>query len=285
MKRTALLLLALASLATALDFVHLTDTHVTDQRGALPAIATARWHLRDSHFNLEHVLDRFNGPSAPAFLLITGDLIDAYSIEGAGPQIDFFRKAVERARTPLFLVLGNHDLTRFGKAGSPLVADEARAAWRQAFPVFKDGTYYAFRKQEGRTNYLFLALDNGQSADVNPAYAARQIAWLKEQIAARPRDTVILAMHIPLGRDAFSVLLKEAVAGTPSVVLALAGHRHTNAIEDIDLGARRLTQVRTGGLFLDEANWRLIRLMEDRIEVFAPGQSTEVARRIPPAQP
>src|SRR5512133_2300690 len=66
-----------------LDFVHVSDTHVTNLKEVHPAIAASLQHRRETAARLPKVLQRLSGAPAPAFILITGDLVDGYSYDGA----------------------------------------------------------------------------------------------------------------------------------------------------------------------------------------------------------
>lgn len=276
-----------------LEFIHISDTHVVNLEGVHPKLVAAREHFRDSGATLHRLLERLGRESPPAFVLNTGDLIDAYCFDGPSGQpvrgqIERFKAVHGGNRLPLFLALGNHDIHRYRQAeGKPgpvadqSLAAEARRSWRRAFDCFREATYYSFRQQVGGTTYVFLVLDNGEDPARNPEFAAEQLRWFKEQLASHPRDAVILAMHVPLGDDAFSNSVKAAAAKTEGVLLSLAGHRHTDEIEEIDLGSRRLTQVRTAALGYGADHWRRIRLFEDRVEITATGRPEQVLRAIP----
>lgn len=123
-------------------------------------------------------------------------------------------------------------------------------------------------------------LDDGEAKGRNDEYAATELAWLKRQIASHPRDAIILAMHIPLVQAPFWQGLKPILVDAPNVVLSIAGHRHTDGVEEVDLGPRRLTQVRTAALFMDAGNWRKLRLLPDRIEIFATGKPAQLEKTV-----
>ena len=273
---------------SALDFIQLTDTHVTELRGVAPALAKTRGHFSGSGKALgeyfEALADPVGRPYRPAFFLITGDLIDAFRFAGAGGgqvdgQIAAFRRATSRSPAPLYLALGNHDITDWGlAAGEPdsdqSSAGEARAAWIAAEESFRRGTYYNFEKHVGSTAYLFLVLDNAYNSG---RIADEQMAWLRRQVEGQGQRVLILAMHIPLGEDANSRAIKSALSAA-RVALVLAGHRHSNGIEEIPLGGGQAVQVRTAAFGYGASNWRRIRLLDGRIEVFATGQPDRLER-------
>jgi hypothetical protein len=274
------------------EFVHISDTHVADFEGVHPKLVAAREHFRHSAQTLKGLLERLGRESPPPFVLNTGDLVDTYCFDSPSGapvygQIERFREALGGTRLQVFLALGNHDIHRYRQAqGQPgpipdsSVAEEARRSWRRAFDCFRNGTYYSFGQQVGQTAYLFLVLDHAESPVRDREFAAVQLAWLKRQLAAHPQDAVILAMHIPLGEDEFSQSLKAAITGANNVLLSLAGHRHTDEVEEIEAGGRRLTQVRTAALGYGADHWRRIRLLEDRVEITATGHPEQVVKTV-----
>ena len=278
------------------EFLQLTDTHVTDLSGVAQPLATARDHFRHTGDELAKFLAGPTRPPGSEFVLITGDLIDGFSFAaGDGRrvfgQIDAFRRAIGTSRVPVFLLLGNHDLTHYGlsaaakPAADQAYAGEARAAWVTAFPCFRSGTYYAIEKQVGAMQYVILNLDNGYSAAGSqdpPAFrmAHEQLYWLRRQTETHAGATVIVALHVPLGIDEGSQAIKRAMSGARNIALILAGHNHKDGIEDVALGESVAVQVRTAAFGYGVNNWRRIRLHPDRIEVFATGKQDVVEKTI-----
>ena len=261
-----------------------------DLTGVHPELARMRKHYAHSAATLPEFLGR---KTSATFVLATGDLIDAFCFEGASGdvcgQLDRFKSIHGRSRVPVYLALGNHDVQRYRYSATPpsLVSDRsiaaaARAAWRSNFKCFRKGTYYSFRKKVGRTSYLFLILDNGDTRDA--AFASGQLQWLNKQIWSSRDDAVILAMHIPLGDNAFSKAVKDTIAKSDRPVLALVGHRHTDAVEDLAAG-RSFVQVRTAIFARAGSEGRVIRLLKDRMEVCATGDAARIVRTISVTRP
>jgi len=288
--RIAVLLLVIASLGRAagpaVDFIQITDTHVVDLAGVHPALVKAREHFAKTGAAFEQYLEGVAKPPRPAFLLHTGDIADAYCFDrAAGPAvcrgIERFKPILKRSPVPVYLTLGNHDIHayRHEEANPRPIADHsvaprARAEWAKTARSLRSGTYYSFRRRAGKTSYVFLVLDNGdRSLAKDSAFSAGQLTWLKRQVSANRKAALILVMHVPLGDDAYSNEIKSALAGSDRVVLSIAGHRHSDGLEEIALGGRRFTQVRTAAFGYGEGNWRRFRLLEDRIEIGAPGKS------------
>ncbi|MBM3854785.1 MAG: hypothetical protein FJ399_16805 [Verrucomicrobia bacterium] len=278
------------------EFLHLTDTHVVDLREVAPPLAAARNHFRQTGAELEKFLAGPSRPPGAEFILVTGDLIDGFSFAAADGrrvfgQIEAFQRATARCRVPLFLLLGNHDITHYGlsAAGKPAadqaVAGEARAAWMAAAPSLRQGTYYGLERQAGERRYVILALDNGYSAAGSNdgggfRLAHEQQFWLRRQTEMHARATIILALHVPLAGDSGSQAIKSAVSGARNVALILGGHNHKDGLEDVALGESTAVQVRTAAFGYGVNNWRRVRLHPDRIEVFATGQLATVEKTI-----
>lgn len=296
MRPLVLLLWPLLSAQTPqpLDFVHITDTHVARFDGVHKSLAFQRLQNAFATPALAGFLEKLKA-QPPAFLLHTGDAIDAVCFAGIQEsevcgQMEHFREIMAKSPVPYYLALGNHDIERYLLAGTPpratgdqSIAAAARKQWRAAAPALREGTYYAFQKESAGTAYRFLVLDNGETGPAGAAYLDEQIQWLEKQLAVPSKDWIVLVMHIPLGTDRFSAAVKAAAARNPRVILAVAGHRHTNAVEEVDLGPRRLTQVRTASLALSSSNWRRIRLLREKVEISPPGnaEAVELALLLP----
>lgn len=289
--------LAVGQHTPSIDFIHISDTHVIDLQRVAAPLVKAREHFADAERRLAALLAGAGRPKTASFALITGDLTDAFSFSGAdgstvAVQVEAFRRATEKSPIPLHLTLGNHDIQHYGLAAEGMkpaadqsVAGAARAAWTRSAECFRDGTYYEFTKQAGGTRYAFLMLDNGYGAAGSAdrpgiGIAHEQLYWLRRRAAANAESIIILAMHIPLGKDANSEAIRSAVSGVPNIALILAGHNHRDQIEDFTLGASKAVQVRTAALGYGEHNWRRVRLLADRVEIYRTGSQTDVERTI-----
>jgi len=289
------LLMYLPSLAgwpgkPSIEFIHLTDTHVIDMTGINPPLAANRKVYAGSSGSLMHFLSSFNRKRQTAFGLLTGDVVDGYCYEDASGaplcrQIEYVKSILDRSPIPLFLVLGNHDVQRYKHAeGAPKPSGElsaaaaARREWSRNFSCFRDGTYYSFRRQVGKTSYLFVVLDN--SAPGDQVFVREQLEWLRGQLAVDPPGPVVLTMHVPIMEDRFSQSLKTILSESQRLLVVFAGHRHTDAIEELHIGDRRITQVRTAIFAGSDKSWRRIRLLENGMEIFDTGRADRLAKRI-----
>ena len=300
MKLSALALLALGLSAGAaqvpdrgaIDFIHLSDTHVIQRQGIDPAALPKEIALKaKAGPNLLRFLSRVPARHHVQFLVGSGDAADGYAFQGSANamvwgQIQYFQSIASKSPVPFYAGLGNHDLTRYsvlsGKQSSDqAVAGEARAAWIRTVSVFAKGTYYSFEKVTEGRRFLFLVLDNGYyggaldgqaPADHNQRIQHldhEQLYWMLGQLQAHPTEVPILVMHIPLTDDEMSHQIENVLrAGTKApVILALVGHLHvSSAIDERPLSdGQTVFQVHTTAFFLDANNWRRIHMTKDCI--------------------
>jgi hypothetical protein len=130
----------------------------------------------------------------------------------------------------------------------------------------------------GDTAYRFLVVDNASDAD--RAFLDAQMAWLAEEAAAAGNEPLIIALHIPLGGTEFTSRLQQVFRKGGRPALILAGHRHSDGIEEIALGGRKVPQVRTAIFATNPANVRAVRLFADRIEVGRTGARESIERTV-----
>lgn len=283
--------------SSSVKFLQLTDTHVCDLRHAAAPLAQARQHFSQGGTHLASFLADPDRPSDTEFILHTGDMTDGFSYENADGkptfgQIDAFQRAVAGYRDPIYLLLGNHDLAHYAvsDAGKPAsdqsVANEARAAWIEAAPCFHRGTYYVIEKQVGPTKYAILMLDNAyNAAGANDKggfrMAHEQLYWIRRQTEIYADSVIIVALHVPLEDNPASEAIREAFSQANNVALILGGHFHRNQIDEVSLGGKPVTQVRTAAFGYGINNWRVFNLFPDHIDVFSTGEKDTVEKTIP----
>jgi 3',5'-cyclic AMP phosphodiesterase CpdA len=155
------------------QFVQISDSHIGFNRPA----------NTDVNATLQAALEKINGmPKAPEFLIHTGDLTHL-----AKPaEFDTLSQLMQGARTKqAFYVPGEHDnaaddgkeyLSRFGKGT-------------------KGTGWYSFDHR----GVHFVGLVNSAALDGMGKLGAEQLAWLKDDLAARTASTpVVLFAHLPL---------------------------------------------------------------------------------------
>lgn len=290
-----ILVLAAAILAGAelngqpVEFLHITDTHVMKIEGIHPALVPLRQTNLLTAPQLEGFFEGLKS-KPPDFILHTGDMLEAFRYDGdnggiVGGQIERFHDIVKRSPVPVYLALGNRDVSWYRQAEGKQVAvrnvamtTEARAAWRQAYGFFRENTWYSFEKKSGNAAYLFAVLDNGDIADAD--HVRRQLDWLRALLARPKPSALVLALHIPLGDNPFSRSVRELLSGLGRPVLVLAGHNHTDDVLELSASPRQV-QVRTASFAGGKFGSRRIVLKPDGMEVYATGDRSNLLFTIP----
>jgi len=284
-----------------ISFLHITDIHlIFDIQMFQKDIAQSRSLYANGVKPFKKFLKKVPGDTKSDFVIVTGDLIDIYEGEKAGggkleTQAGQFARLVDKCKTPVFLTLGNHDISSYSwkdsaRVTSQINAERARATWIKSAACFNEGSYYSRVFNVGGTSYRLIFLDNGynrfppESNIKNPYVDKSQLYWLEDQLQQSVDDIEIILMHIPItyesvqqepSNEFYSLLAKK-----PSVKLVLAGHNHKNAIKVFPSAENnKITQVQTGGFGQNDENWRLIRLTENKILVSLPG-NTEKEKEI-----
>lgn len=281
----AIAVLSLSGQDRYFDLLHISDTHVASLAGVHPELAAARRLLQDPGEKLvKFVAEAARIPRSR--VLHTGDIVDAICFDGEadGPpvygQIELAKKLLAPLPAPPLLVMGNHDVECYRRSktkkntavGDQSVAAEARKLWGRHFPGLRRGTYFTERIRVGARTYRLIAIDNGEALATGQAFFDEQMRWFERELARQPRDPVIVALHIPVAGDPKSQAIRARLSKAAQVELVLSGHRHTDAMENLELGSRRILQVRTAGMHISSTFWRRVRLYEDRIEIYATGE-------------
>jgi len=197
----------------------LTDMHVHAEQGAGEGFAKA----------LRHAVDR---PDRPAFVLSGGDQpfdILRTDVAAADAQYDLWDAALSGVPAiEIHPTLGNHDVLGLYPE-SPL--DAGHPLFGKAYFLRRFGlerTYYSF-DWEG---WHFVVLDSiGIDGDEYlGSVDAEQIAWLRDDLAASGRPTVITT-HIPLLTN-YIELRRGTSEPIPPGVAIVNAHEVIAAIED-----------------------------------------------------
>jgi 3',5'-cyclic AMP phosphodiesterase CpdA len=298
-----------------LTFIHLTDIHVCNLAGYHPFFTAKRQHFGDNIRTFPVFLDSVSDKRNSDFIVITGDNIDFYEAENEksemlDTQIEQYSHLLDHSEIPVYLTLGNHDITSYIVNPDPAVrwsqldAERARAAWIRNIPCFKEGTYYSHDYKIDTVTFRLIFLDNSYYASeevsdgVLPFIIDQyQLRWLDDQMKASPSDVEIIFMHEPLPylTSSGNKTLAEPLSGyssktkaynlisvlekNSSARLIFAGHKHINSINKYTLSdGDNLTQVMTAAFGYDTASWRIIKITKDNILISFPGSSkTEYA--------
>jgi len=276
------------------SFIHLTDIHLIFNIDLYQQqLADNRRHYSQGVEPFRNMLNSVPQRTNQGFIAVTGDLIDYYEAETPdGGMYDFqveqFTRILREMPFPVYLTLGNHDITSYtwdkdARKTSQFIAGKARATWIKNAACFANGTYYSQLVNVGATTYRLIFLDNsfntfGPGVNVTIPYLDKiQLAWLRHQIGLSEDDVEIVLMHLPMSaakdqpepaNDIYSVLSESK-----SVKLILSGHRHQNVIDRFGReGSPGIYQVQTGAFAQDTSNWRRITLTEDKISVSVTGK-------------
>ncbi len=262
--------------------------------------------MRGGIDSLERFFDSIPRQAKADAVVITGDVLDMFEGETKSHQllanqIEQFRSLYDKCPVPLYLTLGNHDLTKYivrdidsSVVESQTSAERARASWIRNIPCFHDGTYYTKVFQVGKANYHFVFLDNGYSLhDGGRVIDKVQLDWLQEQVANAGSEPIILFFHIyfsvgdingdgiffkengsthwPSEKQCSEGFLK-ILNDKRNIKAMVVGHGHSNVFEGIHFpGGHTIYQIETGSVTEGSMNWRLFQCTENGIVVSRPG--------------
>jgi 3',5'-cyclic AMP phosphodiesterase CpdA len=290
-----------------LNILHTSDLHILyNVDDCHPALAAKHQIVRGSIDSLQKFFTSVVPRMKAAAIVVTGDLLDLFEGETRSHQllanqIEQFRWVCDQSPVPIYLTLGNHDLTKYvvRDADSTVVesqtsADRARASWIRNIPCFHDGTYYTKVFPVGKTSYHFIFLDNGYSLhDGGRVIDKTQLDWLQEQVSRAGGDPIILFFHIyfsvgdingdgiffkengrlnwPSEKECSEGLLK-ILNEKKNIKAMVVGHGHSNVFEGIRFpSGHTIYQIETGSVTEGSMNWRLFQCTENAITVSSPG--------------
>ena len=232
--RKFVLVLFLICRAFALQFIHITDTHIGSANGLK---------------NLNSFIQLMrNFPEKPDFIIHTGDVTEF----GGEEEFRAYSQAISSLNIPFYHTLGNHDV-RWNGAGWLL--------GEKYLPNYKRN--YAFTNQ----GITFIALDSSFPFSQYGLIDPSQLAWLKDTLAKIPYEQpIIIFFHHPImpsrnfliGKDALLEILRPY-----NVVLFITGHGHSNQTWQVD----GINSIMTKGLMDANTCFRFIKIRNDTIEI------------------
>jgi 3',5'-cyclic AMP phosphodiesterase CpdA len=287
-----------------LKILQLTDVHICNLTGYHPAFVFSRQHYGSGVEPLTKFLRTQPEKLDIDAVIITGDLIDYFEAETEkGPllstQIEQFVPIYNQCVVPIFLTLGNHDITSYWiedaeeKESFQISAHQARAVWVRNISCFQNGTYYSRKFLIGETKYYFIFLDNGYNLDNGAFIDKPQLDWLNFQVKAAGSDPVVIFMHkyipvadldgdgnafntkspISINEEACSKGFLETLNENKNIKALFVGHGHNNVSEIIHFpSGNKILQSETGAFAQDPHNWRRIDFFESKISVYASGE-------------
>lgn len=211
--------MAATGATTDLTFIHLTDLHLT---------ATVDTHVNGQYpiHKLRQILERIRAMEIkPAFLLITGDLVN----EGQPAEYQILNTMLSELQgfgVPLLLGMGNHD---------------ARCPFRQVVlgeqAVDEQQPYYYSTEIAG-VNVIML--DSQIPNEVPGRLDDEQLDWLANELTKPVRVGHLIALHHPPVSSTVALLdtmvltnpadLAAVVATHDNVLGILSGHIHYNHV-------------------------------------------------------
>ena len=299
--------IASAGSPDTLDIVHISDTHICNLDGYHPRFVESQKHYGSGARVFAAFLKAIPGELNADALIITGDLIDFYEAETRrsemlATQIEQFVTLTDPCPVPLYMTLGNRDITSYWVDEEDTTIDylkhqihaqKARATWIRTTPCFHNGTYYARDFAVGNTTFHFLFLDNGYSLhDGGRMIDKPQLDWLVHHVDKAGADPVVIFMHIYLSvgdKNGDGLFFRQRELDWPDdtscssgllrvlnenrhIKALFVGHGHKNVIEKIDFPAGHdIYQCETGGFGDKPDNWRLLRFTDKSIVVCEPG--------------
>jgi predicted MPP superfamily phosphohydrolase len=286
-----------------LTIMQLSDIHVCTLKTYHPEFVKLRQHYGNGMSPLTDFIEHKPKELGADAVIITGDLIDYYEAETAdgkmlATQVEQFVPVYSSSIVPMYLTLGNHDITTYWindslqKEQSQLDAHKARAAWIRNISCFREGTYYSRSFQLNETTFRLIFLDNGYSLGNGSYLDKTQLDWLESQVKQYDDDPVVIFMHkyLPvadLNEDSVvftnnpTLILNEQtcsrgflrILNESTIVKALfCGHGHKNVSEWLVFpSGHKIVQTETGGFANDINNWRLIKFTRDQIIIDSTG--------------
>ncbi|NMC36982.1 MAG: hypothetical protein GYA41_01520 [Bacteroidales bacterium] len=290
-------------------FIQITDTHYSNLTGYHPVFVRERiWFSRSAGL-LSGFLKTVPEKHDADFIVVTGDNIDFYEAETTtgsmlGTQIEQYSEFIGNNGIPIYLVLGNHDLTSYrvtsdsNTTNNQLKAGKARSIWMRNFDCFREGTYYSRTFKVDTVDFRLIFLDNSYYATQEVSDGVMQfvmdpyqLLWLNNELQASPDDVELIFMHMPLpfakasdkdipveqlseytSKSKYYTLLNVLDSNKAYARIIFAGHRHFNSINNYTLrDGGTITQVMTGALSYDPGAWRIVKLTADKVIISYPG--------------
>lgn len=207
-----------------LDIVHISDTHISVDRGD-----TTYKALSSSSILLKDAVEQINSIKGLDFVLHTGDMVDSATPEN---YREFF-SVLQKLKYPILNAFGNHDLS-YGTLSEAQVLETVKD-YNKNYKF--NNTYYAFSP---KTDYRIIILnavgDNIETS--NGKLSAEQLNFLDKEIYENQDKVIVIALHHPpvepFRADEHSLLnadeLNEILLKYKNPIIVLSGHYHAAKI-------------------------------------------------------
>ena len=208
-----------------LDFIHISDTHITTRPD------TSYKALSSSGAILKDLIYKINDIKGLDFVLFTGDLVDSASYE----NFELFYNTLSILKYPSLNAFGNHDF--YGEMNKEQVLETVKEHNKNY--IFDD-TYYAITP---KTDYRIIVLDStikNQNTS-NGKLSDEQLKFLDNELAQNQDKIVVIAMHHPsvqpfvsMGHSLLNAYeFNEILLKYKNPIVVLSGHYHASKIRKI----------------------------------------------------
>ena len=209
-----------------LDFVHISDTHISANRAD-----TSYKALSSSAFLLKDMVNQINKIKGLDFVMFSGDLVDSASYE----NYELYYTTLSKLKYPSLNAFGNHDF--YGDMTKEQVLETVKEHNKNY--IFDD-TYYAITP---KTDYRIIVLDStikNQNTS-NGRLSPEQLKFLDNELMENQDKVVVIVMHHPSVEPFVSVdhsLLNanefnEILLKYKNPIVVLSGHYHASKIRKI----------------------------------------------------
>ena len=208
-----------------LDFVQISDTHITDRA------STSYKALGNSKELLTDAVEQINDIVGLDFVLFTGDLVDSATAE----NFYNFYSIVSKLKYPSLNTFGNHEF--YGDMSKEQVLEIIRG-YNPNY-IFDD-TYYAFSP---KTDFRIVVLDaniNNNRTSMGE-FSQEQLDFLDKELYENQDKVVVIAMHHapvePFIAKEHSIVnakeMTDILAKYNNPIIILSGHYHATKIRRI----------------------------------------------------
>ncbi len=205
-----------------LDFVQLTDTHISTDRED-----TAYKALGSSQALLKDAIEQINQIKGLDFIMFTGDMVDS----ATSSNYEAFYRLLSKSKYPSLNTFGNHDFYNVPKS-------EALKAVKHYNPNYIfDNTYYAFTP---KTDYRIIVLDAVMKniTTANGELSQEQLDFLDRELEANKDKVVLIALHHPSVEPFISQehamfnanAMNQILAKYKNPIIVISGHYHAARI-------------------------------------------------------
>ena len=205
-----------------LDFIHISDTHIT-QRESTPYKA-----LKHSNELLADAIDQINKIVGLDFVLFTGDMVDSATSE----NFDSYYTELSKLKYPTLNALGNHEYS------GNMTKEEVLNTIKKYNPnyIFND-SYYAFSP---KSDYRIIVLD-ANIPDSNTSmgeFPKEQLDFLEKELGENQDKVVVIALHHapvePFVAKEHSIInadeFNNILVKYKNPIIVLSGHYHATKI-------------------------------------------------------